>query len=64
MAHHEEDVPTSTIAIVGIASAIVLFALIVAIQAWFYQEMKKEQESKIVNQRYEPLADVQTRQMN
>jgi hypothetical protein len=61
MRYDDPDVPAS--AIVGIISAILLFAIIVALQALFYSFEEQELQRKVYSQPYEALQQLDADQM-
>jgi len=61
MRYDDPNVPAS--AVVGIISAILLFAIIVALQALFYSFEEHELQRKIYGQPYEALQQLDADQM-
>jgi FlaG/FlaF family flagellin (archaellin) len=61
MRYDDPDVPAS--AVVGIISAILLFAIIVALQALFYSFEEQELQRKVYSQPYEALQQLDADQM-
>ena len=61
MRYDDPNVPAS--AIVGIISAILLFAIIVALQALFYSFEEQELQRKVYSQPYEALQQLDADQM-
>ena len=61
MRYDDPDVPAS--AIVGIIGAILLFAIIVALQALFYSMEEEELARKIYDQPYEELQELDADQL-
>jgi hypothetical protein len=61
MRYDDPDVPAS--AIVGIIGAILLFAIIVALQALFYSMEEEELARKVYDQPYEELQELDADQL-
>ena len=61
MRYDDPDVPAS--AIVGIIGAILLFAIIVALQALFYSMEEEELARKVYDQPYEALQELDADQL-
>ena len=58
-----DDPNVAASAVVGIISAIVLFVIIVLLQAWFYQAEEDERFRKIYSQPYEELQKLDNQQL-
>ncbi len=50
-----DDLNTSKVVLIGIVSALLLFIIIVGIQAWFYNYYEAEYQKKVVAQQPEEL---------
>lgn len=61
MRYDDPDVPAS--AVVGIVSAILLFVIIVALQALFYRMEEGERSRKVYEQPYEALQQLDADQL-
>ena len=61
MRYDDPDVPAS--AIVGILGAVLLFVIIVALQALFYSMESREFDRKVTGQSYEPLQQLDADQL-
>jgi hypothetical protein len=52
---YQEDVNTPTVAVVGVVGAVLVFAAIVGLQAWFYNWQEQETYRKVVEPANEEL---------
>jgi hypothetical protein len=53
-----DDLNTPAIVTVGIVASVAVFAIIVALQAWFAQAQREEHQLKVVAPRFEELVGV------
>jgi hypothetical protein len=58
-----DDPNVAASAVVGIISAVLLFVIIVLLQAWFYSAEEAEQFRKIHSQPYQELQNVDNEQL-
>ncbi len=57
-----DDPNVATSAVVGVVGAILLFVIIVAMQALFYRADEAEKERKVYNQPYQELVQLRAQQ--
>lgn len=58
-----DDPNVAASALVGIISAVLLFVIIVLLQAWFYSAEEAEQFRKVYSQPYQELQNVDNEQL-
>ena len=64
MTSGSHDINVKLLALIGIVSAILLFALIVSTQAWFRYEFQQENQRKYVEVPFPELAELKESQLS
>ncbi len=62
MQQSRDDLNTPKIVLIGIISALLIFIIIVAVQAWFYHYYEQIYQERVVNQESEELKNLRANQ--